>query len=41
VLPDDVEDFARRLGFADAVDFDAALLRERVYLNKQETDQSA
>jgi hypothetical protein len=41
VLPDDVEDFARRLGFADAVDFDAALLRERVYLNEQEADQSA
>ena len=39
--PDDVEDFARRLGFADAADFDAALLRERLYLNEQEADQSA
>lgn len=41
VLPDDVEDFARRLGFADAADFDAALLRERVYLNRQEIDRNA
>jgi hypothetical protein len=40
-LSDDVEDFARRLGFADAPDFDAALLRERLYLNEQEADQSA
>jgi hypothetical protein len=40
-LPDDVEDFARRLGFADTADFDAALLRERLYLNAQEADQSA
>jgi hypothetical protein len=40
-LPDDVEDFGRRLGFADAADFDAALLRERLYLNAQEADQSA
>ncbi len=32
-LPDDVEDFARRLGFADTADFDAAVLRERLYLN--------
>ena len=40
-LPDDVEDFARRLGFADVADFDAALLRERLYLNEQEADQSA
>jgi hypothetical protein len=38
-LSDDVEDFARRLGFADAADFDAALLRERLYLNEQEADQ--
>ena len=41
VLPDDVGDFARRLGFTDVVDFDAALLRERIYLNEQEDDQSA
>ncbi len=40
-LPDDVEDFARRLGFADVADFDAALLRERLYLSEQEADQSA
>jgi hypothetical protein len=40
-LPDDVEDFARRLGFADAADFDAALLRERLYLNAQGDGQSA
>jgi hypothetical protein len=40
-LPDDVEDFARRLGFADVADFDAALLRERLYFNEQEADQSA
>ncbi len=39
--PDDVEDFARRLGFADAADFDAALLRERLYLDEDEGDQSA
>ncbi len=39
--PVDVEDFARRLGFADAADFDAALLRERLYLDEQETDQRA
>lgn len=39
--PDDVEDFARRLGFADAADFDAALLRERLYLDERETDQRA
>ncbi len=40
-LPDDVEDFARRLGFADAADFDAALLRERLYLDAERGDQSA
>ena len=40
-LPDDIEDFAHRLGFADAADFDAALLRERLYLEKGEGDQSA
>ena len=40
-LPDDVEDFARRLGFADVADFDAALLRERLYFNEQEADQSS
>ena len=40
-LPEDAEDFARRLGFADTADFDAALLRERLYLNAQEADQSA
>jgi hypothetical protein len=40
-LPDDVEDFARRLGFAGAADFDAALLRERLYLNAQGAGQSA
>ena len=40
-LPDDVEDFARRLGFADVADFDAALLRERLYLNAQGAAQSA
>lgn len=40
-LPDDVEDFARRLGFADVADFDAVLLRERLYLNAQEPGQSA
>ena len=40
-LPDDVEDFGRRLGFADAADFDAALLRERLYLDAEEGDQSA
>jgi hypothetical protein len=40
-LPDDVEDFARRLGFADAADFDAALLRERLYLTEQGAGQSA
>ena len=39
--PDDVEDFARRLGFADAADFDAALLRERLYLDEDEGDESA
>jgi hypothetical protein len=32
-LPDDVGDFARRIGFAHAADFDAAVLRERLYLN--------
>jgi hypothetical protein len=40
-LPDDVEDFARRLGFTDVADFDAALLRERLCLNEQEGDRSA
>ena len=40
-LPDDVDGFARRLGFADAADFDAALLRERLYLDERETDQRA
>jgi hypothetical protein len=40
-LPDDVEDFARRLGFAHAADFDAAVLRERLYLDAQGGDQSA
>ncbi|MGO9420941.1 TfuA-like protein [Roseiarcus sp.] len=38
--PDDVEDFARRLGFADAADFDAALLRERLYLDEQRGDKT-
>jgi hypothetical protein len=41
VLPDDIEDFARRLGFADASDFDAALLRERLYLAEEDGGQSA
>ena len=40
-LPDDVEDFARRLGFAHAEDFDTALLRERMYLDTERVDQSA
>ena len=40
-LPDDLEDFARRLGFADASDFDAALLRERLYLAEEDSGQSA
>jgi hypothetical protein len=40
-LPDDVEDFARRLGFAVGADFDTALLRERLYLNAQGAGQSA
>jgi hypothetical protein len=39
-LSDDVEDFVRGLGFADVAHFDAALLRERLYLNEQEGDQS-
>jgi hypothetical protein len=40
-LPDDVEDFARRLGFANTDDFDAAVLRERLYLDAERGDQSA
>jgi hypothetical protein len=40
-LPGDVEDFARGLGFADAAELDAALLRERLYLNEQGAGQSA
>ncbi len=40
-LPDDVEDFARRLGFAHAEDFDTAVLRERMYLDTERVDQSA
>jgi hypothetical protein len=40
-LPDDVEDFARRLGFADAAGLDAALLRERLYLAEEDRNQIA
>jgi len=40
-LSDDVDDFVRGLGFADVAHFDAALLRERLYLNEQEADRSA
>ena len=40
-LPDDIQAFARQLGFADDGAFDAALLRERRYLEKEEIDQSA
>jgi hypothetical protein len=31
-MPDDVEESARRLGFANAAAFDAALQRERLFL---------
>jgi hypothetical protein len=39
--PDDVEDFARRLGFSDATDLDAAAWRERVYLKITQADKIA
>jgi hypothetical protein len=35
-LVDDIEDFARRLGFANAADFDATLHRERQYMAKRQ-----
>jgi len=40
-LPDDVLEFARRLGFARAEDFDAALHRERRYLEIGPGDRNA
>jgi len=39
--PDDVEAFARRLGFSDATDLDAAAWRERVYLKITQADKIA
>jgi hypothetical protein len=37
-MPDDLQEFARRLGFAHAADFDAALQRERLYLETERRD---
>ncbi len=40
-LPDDIEHFARRLGFADAAHFDAAVHRERLYLDAEPGEKIA
>jgi hypothetical protein len=40
-MPDDVEDSARRLGFANATAFDAALQRERLFLEISGRAESA
>jgi hypothetical protein len=34
-MPDDLEDFARRMGFEGASAFDAAVYREWLYLNER------
>jgi hypothetical protein len=40
-LPDDVEESARRLGFANAASLDSALQRERLFLENRRRPESA